>query len=466
MEQSKSQSTLRQSGTLEKPEGQPNSNSAPKSPVLIAPPIAPKKSSTARSLFWGFTFLIAATASATIGTTLALITPLPGALAPADGQKILSDLWKSGFQYQVARPVNILVMGIDRVPNVPSGSDEVFAGRSDTMLLLRIDPIENTVNLLSIPRDTQVEVPGIGTTKINQANASGGPALARQVVSSTLNGIEIDRYVRISTNAFRELVDLLGGIEVYVPQQMSYVDKTQKLKIDLAPGWQTLNGDKAEQFARFRHDSFGDIGRVQRQQALIKALRSKLSNPLMLPRIPGLINVMQKYIDTNLSVEEMLALVNLGLKLDRNDLKMVLLPGRFSAPDEFVASYWIMDPQGRDRVMQEYFKIGATDAASELPSANLRIAVQNASSQPEAASQLIRYLNSLGYENVYAIQDWTDQQGKTQVIVQKGDLQAAKLLQATLRFGSVEAASTGDLESDLTIRIGNDWLKQQGNSKK
>jgi LCP family protein required for cell wall assembly len=443
-------------GTLEKL----TANSATPNPVRSTPVILKPKLSTAQSLFWVFTFLIATTASATVGTTLALITPLPGAVAPAEGRKLLGDLWKSGFKYQVARPVNILVMGIDRVLDAPAGSEAVFSGRSDTMLLLRVDPTDNTVNLLSIPRDTQVEVPGVGTTKINQANASGGPALARQVVTSTLNGISVDRYVRVSTDAFRELVDLLGGIEIYVPEQMSYVDKTQKLKIDLAPGWQTLNGDKAEQFARFRHDSFGDIGRVQRQQALIKALRSKLSNPLMLPRIPGLITAMQKYIDTNLSVEEMLALVNLGLKLDKNDFKMVLLPGRFSAPDEFIASYWIMDPQGRDRVMQEYFKIGAADAASELPSANLRIAVQNASSQPEAASQFVQYLNRLGYENVYPIQDWADQQSKTQIIVQKGDLQAAKLLQGSLRFGSVEAASTGDLDSDLTIRIGEDWLNQ------
>ncbi|NJR49069.1 MAG: LCP family protein [Leptolyngbyaceae cyanobacterium CSU_1_3] len=454
-----------QPGTLEKPDGQPSPNSAPNALRTVAPAISNSKSSTARSLVLGFAFLISATAAATVGTTLALIAPLPGALAPAEGQRLLGDLWKSGFQYQVARPVNILVMGIDRVPDAPDGSEQVFAGRSDTMLLLRIDPTDNTVNLLSIPRDTQVEVPGIGTTKANQANASGGPSLAREAVSTALNGIQIDRYVRVSTNAFRELVDLLGGIDVYVPEQMTYTDNTQKLKIDLSPGWQTLNGNKAEQFARFRQDSYGDIGRVQRQQALIKALRSKLSNPLMLPRVPGLISVMQKYIDTNLSVEEMLALVNFGLKLDKNDFKMVLLPGRFSEPGEFLSSYWILDPQGRDRVMHEYFKVSAVELTSEpgtdLSSTNLRIAVQNASGQPEAAGQFIQYLNSLGYENAYPIQDWADQQSKTQIIVQKGDLQAAKLLRGALRFGSVEAASTGDLDSDLTIRVGNDWLKQQ-----
>jgi len=458
VDQLKSQSTSRQPTVLENREGQ----SVP-TVSGSSVPIPSKKSARgipiARSLFWSFTFLIATTASATIGTTLAMITPLPGAVAPAEGQKIFNDLWRSGFQYHVGRPVNILVMGIDKVPGVADSSEEIFSGRSDTMLLLRIDPSDNTVNLLSIPRDTQVEIPGIGVTKINQANASGGPALARQVVTNTMNGIEVDRYVRVSTNAFRELVDLLGGVEVYVPERMSYVDNTQKLKIDLAQGWQTLNGDQAEQFARFRHDNFGDIGRVQRQQTLIKAMRSKLASPLVLPRVPSLIAMMQKYIDTNLSVEEMLALVNFGVKLEKDDFKMVMLPGRFSTPDEFAASYWIMDPQKRDRVMQDYFKIGSADPSSTI--APVRIAVQNASSQPNAGNQFVSYLTSLGYQNIYLTQDWADHQSQTQIIVQKGDLRSAKTLQGAIGFGGVESASVGDLDSDLTIRVGDDWLAQQ-----
>lgn len=428
-------------------------------PSDISIPLPPRKSS-ARSLVWALTFLVTAAASATLGTALALIAPIPGAVAPSEGQKLFGDLWSSGFQYRVSRPVNILVMGIDRVPDAPEGSDAMFSGRSDTMLVLHVDPSDNAVNLLSVPRDTQVEVPGIGITKINQANASGGPLLAREAVSQTLNGLEIDRYLRVSTGAFRELVNLLGGVQVYVPERMQYVDNTQKLKIDLSPGWQTLNGDQAEQFARFRHDNNGDIGRVQRQQALIKALREKLTSPLVLPRVPSLIGMMQKYIDTNLSVEEMLSLVSLGLKLDKNDFKMVMLPGRFSAPDEYQASYWIMDPQGRDRVVQDYFN-PSINSVSELPSTDVKIAVQNASTDPEAANQFVQYLSSLGYSNAYVTEDWDDGQQKTQVIVQRGDLPAAKALQAALGFGAIEAASTGDLDSDLTIRVGDDWLRQQ-----
>ncbi|BAU14434.1 cell envelope-related transcriptional attenuator domain family protein [Leptolyngbya sp. NIES-3755] len=451
MKESKRQSTLEPSSATERL--MPESRST-------VPRTSPQKPSLGRTVLWVAGLLGAATISATLGTTLALLAPLPGTNTD-QGRRLLGDLWTTGFQYKISRPVNVLVMGIDRVLDAPPGSDEVFSGRSDTMLLLRVDPTDNSVNMLSIPRDTQVEIPGVGVTKINQANASGGPLLARETISRTLNGITIDRYVRVSTDAFRELVDLLGGIEVYVPERMEYTDNTQKLKIDLQPGWQTLDGDKAEQFARFRHDSFGDIGRVQRQQALIKALRAKLTSPSVIPRIPSLIGAMQKYIDTNLSLEEMLALVNLGQRLDRDDFKMVLLPGRFSAPNEFRASYWIMDTQGRDRVLQEYFKDSSTVASSEPPLADLKVAIQNASGDPQAGKQFAEYLASLGYTNVYQAENWKDLQQKTQIIVQRGDLQGAKVLQSSMGFGRVEATSTGELDSDLTIRIGSDWQTQR-----
>jgi polyisoprenyl-teichoic acid--peptidoglycan teichoic acid transferase len=399
--------------------------------------------------------------AASLGSLAAVTIPLPGGLSAQEGQRLLGGLVKNGFQYKVSRPVTVLIMGIDRVPNAV-GKAAVFSGRSDTMLLLRVDPASNSVNMLSIPRDTQVEVPGIGITKINQANASGGPLLARETVAGALNGVEIDRYVRVSTDAFRELVNLMGGVRVYVPKDMQYQDKTQNLNIDLKAGWQQMNGDQAEQFARFRKDDFGDIGRVQRQQALLKALREQMSNPLTIARIPSILKAMEKYIDTNLSFEEMLAMVNLGLKMEQKDFQMVLLPGRFSGANEFKASYWIMDGAKRDRILQDYFQqpVAAGDTA-DRPTAqtDLRIAIQNAADDPEAGRKFADALAAKGYNQVFMIKPWSESQPQTQVIVQGGQLAAAKHLQQELRLDRVAAESTGDLDSDLTIRVGNDWEK-------
>jgi polyisoprenyl-teichoic acid--peptidoglycan teichoic acid transferase len=432
-----------------------------------------KKSPAAHWIIRSGVFLGVAMSMAMVGSLVAVNMPLPGAVSPKEGRRLLGDLVKSGFQYQVSRPVNVLVMGIDRVKDAKDGSPESFSGRSDTMMLLRVDPQRETVSMLSIPRDTQVDVPGVGVTKINQANASGGPLLARESVSNALNQVKVDRYVRISTNAFRELVDKLGGVRVYVPKPMSYTDNSQKLKIDLSQGWQTLNGSQAEQFARFRQDDLGDIGRVQRQQSMIKALRGQVNNPFAIARIPGIIRDMQKYVDTNLSFEEMVALVNFGLKMEQKDFKMVLLPGRFSGAEEFKASYWILDEAGRDRILQDQFQVAKpADATVESPEVtvptpdaqaqahlNLRIAVQNAAENPNAARRIANYLTEKGYQNVFTIEPWSEQENNTQVIAQNGQTKAAKTLRDLLAVGEVESASTGDIDSDLTIRVGNDWEK-------
>jgi len=408
-----------------------------------------------------FILTIAACTSAMLGLASALFLPLPLGLVAKDRESKSMDMWQVGLGYSVGRPVNILVMGSDRVPGVEPGDPKMFTGRTDTMLLVRVDPIADTVSLLSIPRDTRVEFPGSETDKINDANVQGGATLAARTVSSILNGAPVDRYVRINTDAFRELVDLLGGVEVNVPQRMLYEDKTQKLKIDLQPGWQTLNGDQAEQFARFRGDDLGDIGRVQRQQALLKALRQKLTSPTVIPRLPGLIKSIQEYIDTNLSFEEMMALVGAGRKLSEGKFKMVMLPGRFSTPDEFVASYWIVDPVGRDRVMKHYFDVDPLSYSEPTATGPIRIAIQNASSNPNAAAQMRQHLADLGFYDTYIINDFNSQEARTILIAQKGDLDAADTLQKTLGLGAVEADSTGDLESDITIRVGNDWAKAQ-----
>jgi LCP family protein required for cell wall assembly len=415
-----------------------------------------------RWLVWGGAIALTATISATLGATLALMSPLSSFIIPHNPLFASKDKSSNpSFPYNIARPVNILVMGIDRVPDVPKSSPEVFSGRSDTILLLRLDPKEKSVTLLSIPRDTQVEIAG-GIDKINDANVKGGATQAAKVVSQTLNNIQIDRYVRITTDAFRELVDLVGGVEVFVPEQMEYTDITQKLHIDLDQGWQTLNGDQAEQFARFRNDNKGDVGRVQRQQVLLKALRQRLTSPAVLPRLPQAIRVMQQYIDTNLTLEEILAIVGFSLNLQPDDLKMVLLPGRFSTPKEFIASYWIMDKSGKDRIVQDYFqKTPDTITANTRPSPNqLRIAIQNATDNPEIPNRIIQYLTQKEFHNIYIVKDWPDQLSETQIIVQQGDLKAATSLKKILGVGKIEPSSTGELKSDLTIRIGEDWLNR------
>ncbi|MBD2113273.1 MULTISPECIES: LCP family protein [Cyanophyceae] len=417
-----------------------------------------------KSLLWGSLFVGTAAVSAAVGAVISLTVPLPDFMGGNTNRAAsFGDLWQAGFRYQVTRPVNILVMGIDEVPDAQPNSDAVFAGRTDTLLLVRVDAESGTLNVMSIPRDTRVQIPGFGMDKINQANVLGGPELVAQTVGYNLGNIQIDRYVRINTSAFREMVDLVGGIEVNVPTRMEYTDRTQGLYIDLYPGWQTLNGDQAEQFARYRKDS-GDIGRVQRQQMLLKALRERLTNPAVLPKLPQALRVVERYVDTNLTLEEMLAIANFGLEMESDQLQMVMLPGRFSTPAEFNASYWLPNWEASATVMQNFFQAEGVSIYADNSQGNyvadLSIAVQNASGQPDQAASVANYLRENGFSNVYIIDDLSTTMARTEVVAQRGDVESARTVESLLGVGLALSESTGDLDSDITIRVGQDWVEQ------
>lgn len=418
-----------------------------------------------RLLFWGGVV----TFSVMLGAYLALTTPLWSTrttlsqvrTSSLKNSKLLNgNLSLNGLQYQVARPVNILVMGIEPLAAVKDTSPESFSGSSDTMLLLRVDPNDKSMRLLSIPKDSQVVIPDVGLEKISLANPRGGPALAARVVSRTLNNVPIDRYIRLNTTALRELVNLMGGVEVFVPERMLYKDTAQKLEINLYPGWQTLNGEQAEQFVRFRNSKAGDLLRVQRQQILLKAVRDRLTSPAVLPRLPQLINMMQSYIDTNLSLEEVLALTNFCVGLEPENLQMVMLPGDLSPFSQDPNSYWLY-PAGQDRIMSSYFGVNTGITQKPRSLNTLKVAVQNASGLPKLGQRVTNYLKQQGFNNVYVVPDWSDSQRQTEIIVQNGNLEAAAELRKVLGLGSIEASATGELNSQLTVRVGKDWNRDK-----
>ena len=398
-----------------------------------------------------------------LGGNAALLTPIWSDRAPLSQEQQLALLSKQGNkavpfanQYQIARPVNILVLGVEPVGESKGDVSKLdMTANSDTILLLRINPNSQLIKVLSIPRSSMVVLPEIGLGQISLANASS-VATATRVVSKSLNNVPIDRYLRLRPEGLRELVNALGGVEVFVPQPMSYQDVSQKLTIDLEGGWQTLNGDEAQQFARFQDKENGDLGRVQRQQLLIKALKNRLTNPAIMARLPQIVSVVQNYVDTNLSPEEMLTLANFGAKLDAQNLQMVMLPGFLSSLSLDPSSYWL-DPASQDRVMSEYFgaKVLSTPKVRSLSTMN--IAIQNASGQPSLSRRVASSLKAQGLENVYVSSDWSDQLAKTEIVVQRGDLTSATELQKVLGLGKVEVAATGDLDSYLTLRLGKDW---------
>lgn len=448
----------------------------------------PSKISQLRWLWLGFSLTGVAMLSATAGALLAVslsTTPLMQSRLSPEEAAVFSqgNISTTNLKLpELTRPVNILVLGIKVLPSdlgekpdpALNGYQPVlnsFEGLSDTMLLLRFNPQTKKLIILSIPRDTRTFVEGVGVAKINAANVYGGPALSAKSVSSLLGDIRIDRYVRINVLGVEKLIDALGGVTIHIPYDMKYTDHTQHLYINFKAGKQHLDGTQTQNFLRFRQDKLGDIGRVQRQQMVMRALMEQALNPVTLARLPEILRVIQSHIDTNLSVEELVALVGFGVKMNRSDAQMLLVPGEFSNEGQFDASYWLPKRREISQLVSQYLDSSDESEESEAKDRrnsnfnNVKIAIKDTTGDSESVNALVRKLRKAGYRNVHVTEPWTENFRETRIIAQKGDSEAAASVYQALEIGEVRVESTGYLSSDITIFIGKDWVQQQKSSR-
>lgn len=448
--------------------------------------------------------IASAAGGAMLAVSLASTPLLQSKLHPSDAKVFDQGDISTGVNFRLpalTRPVNILILGMkvlsSDVNNPPADAANLgyhalvnsFDGLSDTMLMLRFDPATYKLVVLSIPRDTRTWVDGLGTTKLNEANAYGGPALSAKSVSNLLGDVPIDRYVRINVQGVEKLVDALGGVTVFVPQDMKYTDESQHLFINLKQGEQHLNGRKALDFLRFRYDRLGDIGRVQRQQMLMRALVEQTLSPATLTRIPQILTVIQENVDTNLSVEELVALVGFAAQTERANLQMLMLPGDFSGSGDYAASYWLPNHEQIDRLVARYFFSEPVLEAGTAPDSGLsggtevglnggsasnleglgysegdravEIAIQDSTGNADSAQAARSLLEQQGYRNLFVDDPWDEPLRVTRIIAQRGDMESAQALQAILGVGEVRVEATGNIRADITVQLGADWAQHQ-----
>lgn len=247
--------------------------------------------------------------------------------------------------------MNFLLMGVD----AREGEENT---RTDTIMLVSLDKEHNRIALLSMPRDTRVKIPGQGYDKINSANVHGGPELVMETVSN-LVGVEIDNYVITNVRGFRDIVDVLGGVTLDVEKRMYYYDPYDEpdlRKIDLQPGLQKLNGDKALQYVRFRSDALGDVTRTERQQKFLKVLAKEMMQPSTITKLPKLVPTINKYLDTNLGITDMVALARAAQNLSNVEIVTQTMPGKFLDMDGI--SFWSVDPTQARNVAKSMIQEG------------------------------------------------------------------------------------------------------------
>lgn len=420
--------------------------------------------------------MLSAGAGALLAVSLASTPLMQRQLSPAEaavfGKGGIST--RSSLQLpELTRPVNIMVLGTKvlttDIANPPEELKKLryqalvnsFEGLTDTMLLLRFNPEAKKLSLLSIPRDTRTYIPEHGLKKLNEANVYGGPALSAKAVSDLLGGVGIDRYVNINVQGVQALVEALGGVTVYVPKDMKYRDESQHLYINLKAGKQHLNGDQALQLLRFRYDENGDIGRIQRQQMVIRALMEQALNPTTVTRIPQILEVIKTHIDTNLTVEELVALVGFAAQVNRSNTQMLMVPGDFSAAGAYDASYWLPNPSKIQEIMSRHFDFGAPVLGEAQPDA-VRVAIQDSTSQTSqspAAQAVQTTLRDAGYSNVFVGRPWSEPLSITRIVAQQGDINGAEAVRRSLGFGEIRIENTGSLDSDVTLQLGKDALR-------
>ena len=228
----------------------------------------------------------------------------------------------------------VLLMGVDR------RDDDI--GRSDTLMLAAVDEKKDRISLLSIPRDTRVEIGNYGYDKINHAYAFGGHDLTIASIRKLL-GVPVSHYILIDTSAFERIVDAVGGVDIDVEKRMYYEDPWDDnggLIIDLQPGMQHMDGAHAIQYVRYR-DGEGDIGRISRQQRFMRAFFSRLISPEILPRISAIIGEVKNAVQTDLSMRQLIALAKRFKNIDADGLSMAMAAGTPAYLGN--VSYWIPD---------------------------------------------------------------------------------------------------------------------------
>ena len=280
----------------------------------------------------------------------AVAANMMGGQQAAESIETESGIQKSGnFEH-------IMVMGVDR------RNDDV--GRSDTLMAVTVNKDSETAQILSLPRDTRVQIEGNGYDKINHAYAFGGHELTRKTVERLL-GVPMDYYVLIDVHAFERIIDALDGVDINVEKRMYYEDPWDDdggLVIDLYPGMQHMDGKKAIQYVRFR-DGEGDIGRIARQQHFMQAVMEKMLSPAVLPKLPKLMEEIRSAVETDMPLTEMISLAQMLPSIREHGMESEMVPGSPAYLEDI--SYWLPDIMKLRQLVASQMDTELADAALE-----------------------------------------------------------------------------------------------------
>ncbi len=352
---------------------------------------------------------------------------------------------------------------------------------TDTIMIASYDPNNQEAALLSIPRDTFVgesKAYASGYDKINAIYSWKGIEELLEDVNE-ITGLNVEYYLKVDTEALKVLVDEIGGVYFDVPIDMHYTDKGQNLYINLKAGYQLLDGDKAEQVVRFRHNSDGstysyeyggeDLGRMKTQRAFLTALLEQTIENMDISKIFSFLDIAKQYVETNLDFNTIKDYVPYILEFNIDNLNTATLPGISEQAE--ISRIWIYTvyEDETEEVINELF-YGTNKDSNEgnvidentitdtnvSNSENIKIEVLNGSG---SSGKLTEVVNSLKANGFSVIQTGNTSTTNNTTIIDRNDLSQAdsEKLKETL---GIENITTGNASEtvDATIIIGTDYI--------
>jgi LCP family protein required for cell wall assembly len=375
-----------------------------------------------------------------------------------------------------ANRVNLLIMGLDYRDWEGEGPS-----RTDTMMLLTMDPVSRTAGMLSIPRDLWVNVPGFDYGKINTAYylgelynlPGGGPGLATQTVDELL-GVDVNYYAQIDFSAFENFIDEIGGIDVEVPYELTVDPIGPGNTVTLPQGTQHLDGPTALAYARNRDTWGADFDRADRQQQVIMAVFNKITSLGTLPKLitnsPTIYNNLRYGIHTNLTLKEIISLAWTAVQIPVENIKRGII-----GPNETTRTF---SPDGLDILLPDMDAVRAVrdqvfsaeggvapiatvyvSNPEELRQAeNATVSVLNATTTAGLASQTTEYLRNQGV-NVMVTGNADEKSDSTVIIDYTGKPYTVQYLVDLLNIqpNSIYSRYDPNSQTDIAILLGADW---------
>ncbi len=392
---------------------------------------------------------------------------------------------RSALAAAIASPhqdrINILVLGLD----VADGSLE--PARTDTVIVVSVDPSGGPLGMLSIPRDLWVPIGPYGESRINTAYflgetkdyPGGGPGLLRATVEQDL-GIPIDYYVCVDFEGFQTLVDQLGGVDIQVEQDIydsAFPDGDGGVKtIEISSGLQHLDGETALQYARSRHAS-SDFDRATRQQRLILAMRDQfMANetiPGLIPKLPSLYRTFAGAVQTDLSLDDLVRLARIANGLDLDNVQTAVIDHTMTTR-YFTDQGWdvlLPIPEKIEPVVDRLFRAPLAkeamamqyelEASPQVAEEDAAILVVNGSDKPGLAEAAADYLRAQGFR-VAGTADLDRSDYSTSVVIlyqEKPATLAAVTSALRLTSQNIRTAtgSTSPEAVDIKVILGSDF---------